>query len=55
MRKKQISDSMITYCNNCNCMTHSIRKGRAKVICGKYKHDKTLSDVYQDKLNNKNN
>ena len=44
---------MITHCTNCNCMTHSIRKGRAKVICGKCGHNKTLSDFYQDELNNK--
>ena len=37
----------ISLCNNCNCMTHSIRKGRANYICGKCGHDKTLGDLLQ--------
>ena len=40
----------ITHCNGCNCMTHSIRKSRAKVICGKCGYDKTLGDIYQSEL-----
>jgi len=38
--------SEITYCNSCNCMTKSIREGRAKYKCGKCGADKSLSDVY---------
>ena len=37
---------MITYCTGCHCMTKSIRKGRGKYVCGKCKHDKSMSDVY---------
>ena len=37
----------ITHCNNCQCMTHSIRKGRAHFVCGKCNHNKTLGDVFQ--------
>jgi len=33
-------------CSKCNCMTKSIREGRAKYRCGKCKADKSLSDVY---------
>ena len=33
-------------CTNCNCMTKSIRQGRAKYICGKCGKDKSLSDFY---------
>ena len=36
----------ISPCPNCNCMTKSIRLGRAKYVCGKCKADKSLSDVY---------
>jgi len=36
----------ITPCPHCYCMTKSIRKGRAKYICGKCRKDKSLSDVF---------
>ncbi|MEK6884645.1 MAG: hypothetical protein AABY22_33740 [Nanoarchaeota archaeon] len=36
----------ITPCQKCNCMTKSIREGRAKYVCGKCGTDKSLSDVY---------
>lgn len=37
----------ITYCCSCNCMTKSIRKGRADYKCGKCGADKSLGDYYQ--------
>ena len=49
---KTIED--ITYCNGCHCMTHSIRKARAKFICGKCGHNKTIGDIYQYELGRKN-
>jgi hypothetical protein len=45
----------ITLCTGCNCMTKSIRKSRAKFICGKCGHDKSLGDVYQYELEERNN
>jgi hypothetical protein len=36
----------LTPCSKCGCMTKSIRLGRAHYVCGKCKHDKTLSDLY---------
>lgn len=45
MTQKQSGE--VTYCNKCNCMTHSIRKGRAHYECGKCGHDNSLSDVFQ--------
>ena len=45
----------ITYCNGCNCMTKSIRKGRADFRCGKCEHNKTLGDVFQYELRRKLN
>ena len=36
----------ITLCTKCNCMTHSIRKGRGYYLCGKCGNDKSLSDVF---------
>ena len=36
----------LTMCSKCNCMTKSIRKGRAHYHCGKCDHDKSLSDLY---------
>lgn len=42
----------LTPCMKCNCMTKSIRLGRANYQCGKCKADKSLSDVfYYDSLN----
>lgn len=46
-------DSSLSPCNNCNCMTKSIRKSRAKYICGKCKYDKTLSDIFWFEKNTK--
>ncbi len=40
----------LTHCSSCNCMTKSIRKSRAKYICGKCSHDKSLGDFYQGEL-----
>lgn len=40
----------VTLCKGCYCMTHSIRKGRGKFVCGKCGYDKTLGDLYQSKL-----
>ena len=37
---------ILSPCPKCHCMTKSIRKSRAKFICEKCKHNKTLSDVY---------
>lgn len=45
----------ITYCSGCNCMTKSIRKGRAHYVCGKCNHDKSLGDVYQYELKSNKN
>ena len=36
----------ISPCSKCNCMTKSIRLGRAKYECGKCGADKSLSDVF---------
>ncbi len=36
----------ISPCPKCNCMTKSIRKGRAHYVCGKCGVDKSLSDVF---------
>jgi len=36
----------ISHCSKCNCMTKSIRLGRAKFQCGKCGNDKSLSDYY---------
>ncbi|QDP57864.1 MAG: hypothetical protein Unbinned1693contig1002_8 [Prokaryotic dsDNA virus sp.] len=41
----------LTLCNGCNCMTKSIRMGRAHYICGKCGYDKSLGDVYQNEKN----
>jgi len=46
-------ESDISPCPKCYCMTHSIRKGRAKYICGKCGADKSLSDVYFYEFANK--
>jgi len=40
----------ITHCNGCNCMTKSIRKSKAKFVCGKCDYDKSLGDLYQYEL-----
>ena len=45
-----ISEDDVTHCYGCNCMTHSIRKGKLIFICGKCGHNKTLSDVLQHQL-----
>ncbi len=50
MTKQEQDD--ITHCNGCNCMTKSIRKGRAHYVCGKCGYNKTLGDVYQYELEN---
>jgi len=47
-------DEDITYCTNCHCMTRSIRKGRAKYVCGKCGHNKTLSDFYSYECEQRN-
>ena len=49
-KAKDVKDFNVTYCNNCFCMTKSIRKSRAKYVCGKCGRDKTLSDIYQYEL-----
>ena len=36
----------LSICPKCNCMTKSIKDGRAKYHCGKCKADKSLSDVF---------
>jgi len=43
----------LTHCGGCNCMTKSIRKGRAYYVCGKCGHNKTLGDLFQYELKNK--
>ena len=45
----------ITYCTGCNCMTHSIRKGRANYICDKCGNHKSLGDFYQFELSERLN
>lgn len=45
-----ISRPDISICNSCNCITKSIRIGRANYRCGKCQADKTLSDYYQWEL-----
>jgi len=45
MKKQKKSDD-ITPCPKCNCMTKSIRLGRANYKCGKCGADKSLSDVF---------
>ncbi len=42
-----------THCTGCNCITYSIRKGRAHFVCDKCGHNKTLGDVYQYQLKQK--
>lgn len=44
----------ISPCPKCNCMTKSIRLGRARYQCGKCKADKSLSDVYWYEATHKN-
>lgn len=41
-----MKDNNTTLCSNCNCLTESIRKGRAHFVCKKCGHNKTLSDYY---------
>ena len=41
----------ITLCNGCYCMTKSIKKARATLICGKCGYDKTLGDLFQGDKN----
>ena len=36
----------ITPCQDCNCMTKSIRQSRAKYKCENCGKDKSLSDVF---------
>lgn len=43
-----------TYCNGCKCTTYSIRESRAKFICDKCGHNKTLSDIFQHELHRTN-
>ena len=38
-------DGELSFCSNCHCMTNSIKKGRAKWICGKCKSDKSMSHI----------
>ncbi len=45
--EKNKTEMDISLCNGCNCMTHSIRKGRALFVCGKCGHNKTFGDVFQ--------
>ena len=45
----------ISHCGGCNCMTHSIRKGMAKFMCGKCGYDKSLGDVFQYELSSNSN
>jgi len=40
----------ISLCLGCNCMTHSIRKGRASYVCPKCGYNKSLGDYYQAEL-----
>ena len=40
----------VTLCSGCNCMTKSIKKSRAYLICEKCGYDKTLGDVFQSEL-----
>lgn len=41
-----MGEENLSPCPKCNCMTRSVRLGRAKYECGKCKADKSLSDVY---------
>jgi len=43
----------ITLCSGCNCMTKSLRLGRANYICAKCSHDKSISDYFQWELKQK--
>lgn len=42
--ERPFDPSWISPCPHCNCMTHSVRLGRAHYECGKCKGDKSLSD-----------
>jgi len=55
MNKSSPNVENISPCNSCNCMTKSIRQGRAKYKCGKCGADKSLSDIYFYKCINKEN
>jgi len=46
----KLSMDDISFCNGCNCMTHSIREKKLQFICGKCGHEKTLSDILQHQL-----
>ena len=47
--------SNISYCNGCGCMTYSIKKGRATLVCGKCGYDKSFGNVMQNKLKHQRN
>ncbi len=39
----------ITLCLGCYCMTKTIRKSRAKHICGHCGYNKIISEIYLEK------
>ncbi|MFC1737387.1 hypothetical protein ACFL1X_14855, partial [Candidatus Hydrogenedentota bacterium] len=43
---KEVEEERLSPCMACNCMTKSIRLGRANYKCGKCGHDKSLGDFY---------
>lgn len=52
-QKSHPAESELSPCPKCHCMTKSIRKSRAKFLCGKCKYDKSLSDVFFEEAINR--